>query len=193
MYGVSLSFDSSHSTMSLVYPMSDSSCAFVNKNTVLTFNLSCTLPSFFDNSRTPYAISTSCLFVSIRDWVAGSFLVTTALSVLVSSLICCRLLIFDLRDRRSFSRRWWTKHAVFSLLSAEPVRAPRFGFSVVTREDLRRWALSASKTTYLGTSVWAMGVDGRDRGYLKSMLVLGFAAGVTMALRAVVSLLPLVR
>ena len=34
---------------------------------------------------------------------------------------------------------------------------------MVTREDLRRWALSASKTTYLGTSAWAKGVTAETK------------------------------
>ena len=158
IYGVSLSFDNSHSTISLVYPMSDSSCAFVNKNTVLTFNFSRTLPNLFDNSRTPYAISASCRFVSIRDWVADSCWAMTASSALVSSLMFDNVLAFDLRQRRCFSSRECTKQAVSSLRSAEPERPPRPGSSEVTREDLRRWVLSALKTTYLGTSVWATAV-----------------------------------
>lgn len=105
IYGVSLSLESSQSTISLVYPMSDSSCAFVNRNTVLTFNLSRTLLNLFDNSRTPYAISASCPLVSIRDWVADSFLITTPLSALVTSLMFDRLLATDVRDRRCFASR----------------------------------------------------------------------------------------
>lgn len=74
---------------------------------------------------------------------------------------------------------------MFAPLSAEVERPPRLGSSVVTREDLRRWALSASKTTYLGTSAWLTGgtAEGED---LEGMLVLGLAGtGVAVALQAV--------
>ena len=72
---------------------------------------------------------------------------------------------------------------MFSLRSAEPERSPRLG--VVTREDLRRWALPASKTTYLGTSAWTTGVAAKMED-LKSVLVLGIAgARVAVVLQAV--------
>ena len=57
-------------------------------------------------------------------------------------------LLFGGRDLRSFSSREWTKQAVVCLLSAEDGLVGSVG-SVVTREALRLWALSESKTTYL--------------------------------------------
>ena len=170
MYGVSRSLESSHSTTSCVYPISPSSCALVKRNTVLTLSFSRTLPNLFDNSLTPQAMSDNCFLVSSRECVAGPLLVSTDLSAFVSSLISCKWWAFALRDLRSRSRRWCTKHAVVSRSSAAK-RLANWEFSVVTREDRRRWESSASNTTYLDTSAGEIINAARARD-LECMLIL---------------------
>ena len=134
-----------------MYPIRSSSCALVNRNTVLTLSFSRTLPNLFDNSLTPQAMSDNCFLVSSRECVAWPLLVPADLSAFVSSLISCKWGAFALRDMRPRSRRWCTKHAVLSRPSAAEYLA-NGECSVVTREDRRRWELSASNTTYLDTS-----------------------------------------
>lgn len=67
VYGLSLSVESNHSATPLVNPIRSSSCALVNRNTVLTFSFNRMLVSFFDNLRTLHAISASCFLVSSRE------------------------------------------------------------------------------------------------------------------------------
>ena len=104
--------------------------------------------------------------------MALSPLVPAALSVFVSSLIPCRLIFLPRRDFCCFSRREWTKHAVSCRFSAG--KWASLGLSVVTREDLRRCALSASNTTYSDTSAspLRLAVITID---LECMLIFGFA------------------
>ena len=156
-----------------MYPISPSSCALVNRNTVLTLSFSRTLPNFFDNSLTPQAMSDNCLLVSRRECVTWPSLVPTDLTAFVSSLISCKWWAFACRDLRFRSRRWCTKHAVVSRPSAAECLG-NWELSLVTREDRRRWELSASNTTYLDTSAGEIINAARHRD-LKCMLIFGVA------------------
>lgn len=181
MYLTCLSLFNSQAATSLVYPINVSSCAFVSKNTVFTLSFNRILPKVFDSFRIPQAMSDNCFLVSRRECVG--------VSVPPSLCLCCGSWISSMSSSplvlpvfRCFSRSAWTKQAV-SLCGSADWLAPR----VASKEDLRRWLFSGSKTTYFGhlSGVWS-----GDMGtlYLECMLVFRIAsARVSVALRLIIS------